>query len=152
MTYTAAEGRERVLDDLADAAEQLAVAVACLGEAYEQLDEQHADELEQSLFRPVQLAYGRAQRTHTEFAARHGLDGRAFEPRSPGLQSQDPRELLERAADAATSADHVIGELQDSMLPVEVGDPELRSGLSDVRRLIAEIPTRAHEFVRTVGR
>jgi hypothetical protein len=38
------------------------------------------------------------------------------------------------------------------MLPVEVGDPQLRAGLSEVRRLIAEVPARAHDLVRTVGR
>jgi hypothetical protein len=152
VSYTAAEGKERVLDDLADAADQLALAVARLGEAYEQLDERHADELEQVLFRPVQLAYGRAQRTHAEFARRSGLPGRLFEPQSPGLQSQSARELIEGGADAAAAADQLIGALQDSMLPVEVGDPELRAGLAEVRRLVAGIPARALEVIRTVGR
>ena len=152
MSYAAAEGKERVLDDLAEAADQLALAVARLGEAYEQLDERTADELEDVLFRPVQLAYGRAQRTHLEFARRSGLPGRQFEPQSPGLQSQSARELIEGGADAAGAADQLIGALQDSMLPVEVGDPELRAGLAEVRRLIAGIPGRALEVIRTVGR
>ena len=152
VSYTTAEGKERILDDLAEAVDQLALAVARLGEAYEQLDERHADELEQVLFRPAQLAYGRAQRTHSEFARRSGLPGRPFAPQSPGLQSQSARELIEGGADAASTADQMIGALQDSLLPVEVGDPELRAGLAEVRRLIADLPARAHEVLRTVGR
>src|SRR5438093_4307577 len=88
MTYTTAEGRAQVLDALAAAADDLGLALACLGEAYEQLDEHSADRLEELLFRPVQMAYGRAKRTHAEFAARHGLPGRAFEQRPPGVISQ----------------------------------------------------------------
>jgi hypothetical protein len=152
MAYTTAEGREQVLSDLAVAVDQIADALARLGEAYEQLDEQHADVLEEQLFRPVQSAYGRAKRTHTEFAARSGLKSRAFAQHSPGLQSQSVQELIERAADAAQDADQSIAELQDSMLPVEVGDPELRAGLSGVRETLAPVPGRARALVRTVGR
>lgn len=152
MAYTTAEGREQVLADLAVAVEQIADALACLGEAYEQLDEQHADVLEEQLFRPVQSAYGRAQRTHAEFATRSGLRARSFAAHSPGAQSQTVRELIERAGDAAHDADQSIAELQDSMLPVEVGDPELRAGLSQVRETLAPVPARARALVRTVGR
>jgi hypothetical protein len=38
------------------------------------------------------------------------------------------------------------------MLPVEVGDPELRAGLEQVRGLLGEVPGRARRFVRTLGR
>jgi hypothetical protein len=152
MAYTTAEGREQVLSDLAVAVDQIADALARLGEAYEQLDEQHADILEEQLFRPVQSAYGRARRTHTEFAARSGLRQRSFSPHSPGPQSQSVQVLIERAADAAHDADQSIAELQDSMLPVEVGDPELRAGLSQVRETLSAVPPRARALVRTVGR
>ena len=152
MAYTNAEARGQLLADLASAADQLAVALACLGTAYEQLDEQRADELEQQLFHPVQLAYGRAQRTHTEFARRYGLPSRTFASASSGPESQGPIALIERAGDAAGEADQSIADLQDSMLPVEVGDPELRAGLSEVRELVTHVPARAHELVRSVGR
>ena len=76
MSYTTAEGREQVLGDLAVAIEQIAESLAALGEAYEQLDEQTADVLEEQLFRPVQAAYGRARRTYSEFAS-------PFEPSRP---------------------------------------------------------------------
>ncbi|MGH2892833.1 MAG: hypothetical protein ACRDPM_06125 [Solirubrobacteraceae bacterium] len=152
MAYTTAEGREQVLSDLAVAIEQIADAMACLGEAYEQLDEQHADVLEEQLFRPVQAAYGRAKRTYAEFASRSQLHARTFDAHSPGAQSQSVRDLIERAGDAAYDADQSIADLQDSMLPVEVGDPELRAGLSQVRETLSAVPARARGLVRTVGR
>ncbi len=152
MAYTTAEGREKVLDDLAAATEQIADALARLGEAYEQLDDDHADALESQLFRPVQLAYGRAQRTHSEFAGRSNLRSRSFEAHSPGLQSQSVHDLIDRAADSVEDADQSIADLQDSMLPVEVGDTELRAGLSHVREILAPVPTRARVLLRTVGR
>jgi hypothetical protein len=152
MAYTTAEGREQILGDLAVAIEQIAEALAALGEAYEQLDEHNADVLEEQLFRPVQHAYGRARRTHSEFASRTGLRSRTFAPHSPGVQSQSVQALIERAVDAAQDADQSIAELQDSMLPVEVGDPELRAGLAAVRELLAAVPARARALTRTVGR
>lgn len=141
-----------MLGALGDAVDALALALACLGGAYEQLDEHSADRLEAQLFRPVQMAYGRAKRTYDAFAARHGLEARAFEQRPPGGFSQRAAVLIERAVEAAAAADRAIAELQDSMLPVEVGDPELRAGLSEVRVLIADLRARARELVRTLGR
>ena len=152
MAYTTAEGREQVLNDLAVAIDQIAEALAALGEAYEHLDERAADVLEEQLFRPVQSAYGRARRTYSEFAARSNLRGRTFAPHSPGAQSQSIQSLIERAVDAVHDADQSIAELQDSMLPVEVGDPELCAGLSAVRETLSSVQLRARELVRTVGR
>jgi hypothetical protein len=152
MSYTTGEGRERVLADIADATDELALAAAALGEAYEELDEQTADRLEDELFRPVQAAYGRLRRTHAEFAERHRLSGRTFERSSGGLHSGDPRVYVERAVEAIERADQELAELQDSMLPVEVGDRELREGLSDVREAIADLPARARRLMRAQGR
>jgi hypothetical protein len=64
MPYTNAEARQQLLDDLAEATDEIALALASLGAAYEELDEHTADGLERTLFVPVQSAYGRAQRTH----------------------------------------------------------------------------------------
>ena len=152
MSYSAADARAQVLRDVAEAADQLALGLASLGEAYEALDEQTADHLEEELFRPVQAAYGRLRRTHAEFAERYGLPGRTFESSSGGLHSADPRVYVERAVEAIEQADQGIAELQDSMLPVEVGDRELREGLSEVREMIAELPTRARRLMRAQGR
>jgi hypothetical protein len=152
VSYTAAEGRQQILDDFASAIDQLAIALAALEVAYERLDEHRSDELEEQLFRPVQLAYGRAKRTHSEFAARYGLAPVTFADASSGVESQDARALLDRAGTATRQADDEIATLQDSMLPVEVGDPELRAGLSEVRSLIDAVPARAARFIRTVGR
>jgi hypothetical protein len=48
-------------------------------------------------------------------------------------------------------ADHVLAELQDSMMPVEVGDAELRAGLAEVRELLGAVGGRAREFTRALG-
>jgi hypothetical protein len=152
MAYVTDEARRDLLDSVADAIEELATALAALGAAYEQLDEQTADRLEEQLFRPVQVAYGRAQRAHAGFAERHGLAGRTFSPASPGAPSQGVKGYLETAVDAVADADTVLATLQDSMLPVEVGDPELRAGLADVRELVGRLSQRARELVRTLGR
>jgi hypothetical protein len=152
VSYSAADARAQVLRDVAEATDQLALALASLGEAYEELDEQTADRLEEQLFRPVQAAYGRLRRTHAEFAERYGLPGRTFEPSSGGLHSADPRVYVERAVDAIEGADQGLADLQDSMLPVEVGDRELREGLSEVRETIAELPARARQLMRAQGR
>jgi hypothetical protein len=157
MTYTNAQARQQLLDTVAGATEEIGLALASLGEAYEQLDEQSADRLEQELFRPAQMAYGRAKRTYTEFAARHDLpadqgSADAFEQATRGAPSHGVKGFLDSAVDAVERADGEFATLQDSMLPVEVGDPDLRGGLEEVRRLLGEIPGRARQFVRTLGR
>lgn len=153
MSYTTAEGRQRILGEFGDAADQIALALAYLAEAYEALDETTADRLEEELFGPVQSAYGRAKRAHAAFATRAGLPPREFgAPPSAGLASQGAHVLIDRAVEAAGTADHMIGELQDSMLPIEVGDAELREGLSGVRQLLDPVQVRARGFLRTLGR
>ena len=152
MAYTTAEARQQLLDGVADAAEDIGLAVASLGEAYELLDEHTADTLEQELFRPVQMAYGRAKRTHAEFAERHDLPVRVFEPARPGAPSRGVKGFLDDAVDAVARADSTLATLQDSMLPVEVGDAALRAGLEEVRKLIGDVRGRARQLVRTLGR
>jgi hypothetical protein len=152
MAYTDAEARQQLLDALADATDELALALAALGAAYEQLDDQHADQLEEELFRPVQRAYGRAKRTHAEFAARHGLPSREFETPSPGRPSTGVKGFVESAVDAVGRAETELVALQDSLMPIEVGDPELRAGLTEVRELLGGLSQHARAFVRTFGR
>lgn len=152
MAITTQEARERILDDLGDAVDRIALAVACLGEAYDQVSVTSADRLETELYRPVQKAYGRGKRTHAQFAERIGFPARAFESAAPGRPSQGAKAFVDRAVLAADSADRGIAELQDSMLPIETGDAELRTGLTEVRELLAELPGPAREFLRTLGR
>ncbi len=152
MTYTTADAREQLLDAIAGAIEELGIALASLSEAYEQADEQSADRLEEEIFRPTQTAYGRAQRTHAEFAERHGLAGRTFEQALPGAPSRGVKGFLASAVAAISDADRTLAALQDSMMPVEVGDAELRAGLEQVRELLAGLGARAERFVRTLGR
>jgi hypothetical protein len=150
VTYNAQEARQELLDTLAGAADEIGFALASLGEAYDKLDDHTADRLEEQLFRPVQAAYARARRTHTEFAARHGLPKRAFESRSTSVQ--DARSSIDAAVEALRRADDSLAALQDSMRPVEVGDAELRAGLAEVRTLVGALPARARELERTLGR
>ena len=152
MSYTEAEARQQMLDALAVATEQLARALASLGAAYEQLDEQQADTLEAQLFRPVQRAYGVAQRTHAGFADRHRLARRQFENAIPEAPSTGVKGYVEHAVEAVGAADNAIAGLQDSLMPVEVGDPELRAGLTEVRQLMGGVADHARELIRVFGR
>lgn len=152
MSFSTAEARQDLLDAIAEAIDELGFALASLGEAFEQLDEQTADSLEEDLFRPTQLAYGRAKRTHAEFAARHGLAARDFAPQSAGLPSRRAKGFIEDAMEGLSKADHALAGLQDSEMFVEVGDLELRSGASGVREQIADLPHRARELLRRLGR
>jgi hypothetical protein len=151
MSYTNAEGRQQLLDELGSAADAIAIAVAALGEAYELLDEQTGDRLEAVLFRPATTASGRAQRTHTDFAARHGFPARTFGPGSAGHAS-GARGHIDHAVEALRRADDELAELQDSMLPVEVGDAEVRAGITETRALLGPLPNAARELERTLGR
>jgi len=152
MTYATADAQRQMLVSIADATEQLGAALASLGEAYEQLDERSADRLEAELFRPLQIAYGRAQRAHNGFAERTGLPSRAFQPHPASAPAGGPKVLLAAALEAVDQADRGLAELQDTLLPVEVGDAELRAGLSGVRELLGGLHARARELVRTLGR
>ena len=152
MPYTTADARQQLLDSVVEAGEALGAALASLTEAYELLDENAAERLEEQLFRPVQLAYARARRAQSEFAARYELPGRSFEPAVRGAPSHGVKGFLEAAVQAIGEADQALATLQDSMLPIEVGDPELRADLEQVRTLIGPLSHRAHELVRNFGR
>ncbi|HZC12485.1 MAG TPA: hypothetical protein VE270_00575, partial [Thermoleophilaceae bacterium] len=76
--------------------------LASLSAAYERLHIATADEEE--LFGPAQRAYGRAKRTHVEFAERHGLAGRVFEPQSAGVPSTGVKGLIDHAVAAVSAA------------------------------------------------
>ena len=152
MAYTTSEARQGLLDTVAAGIEHLGVALAALGEAYEQLDEQSAERLEQQLFRPVQLAYGRAQRTYSSFAERHELPTEPFAPAPAGAPSAGARGFIDAASAAIAAADATLADLQDSMAPVEIGDAELRDGLREVRELLGPLAGRARELIRTLGR
>ena len=60
--------------------------------------------------------------------------------------------LLDAAVAAVGEAESALVGLQDSMLPVEVGDAPLRAGLAEVRTLLGDLPARARRFVRVLGR
>lgn len=152
MPYTTADARLQLLDSIAQAAEALGLALASLSEAYEQLDERTAERVEEELFRPVQLAYGRARSTYAGFAARHELPTSELGQAGRAAPSHGVKGLIETAVADVQRADATLATLQDSLLPVEVGDPELRAGLEQIRELISGIGAHARELVRTFGR
>ncbi len=152
MTYTSAEARRELLDALGDAVELIARALADLGAAYDQLDERNADRLEAELFGPVQLAYGRAKSAYGRFVDRHGMTSRTFATASTGLPSTGVKGFIDGAVGAVAEADGALSALQDSSLPTEVGDVELRAALTDVRELLGGVRQRARELERTLGR
>lgn len=152
MSYSTSDGRQQVLDDLAQAVDEIAYALASLGAAYEELDEPTGDRLEEELFGPVQRALGRAKRAHAEFATRAGLPGREFEQPSPGPPSTRAKGFIANAVDAISSANGMLATIQDSDVTMEVGDQELRTALTDLRGVIDPLPSRARELVRGVGR
>jgi hypothetical protein len=152
MAYVTAEAQQELLDALAAATDDIGVALGALGDAYELLDETTADQLEDLLFGPVQHAYGRAKRTHSEFADRHNLPRYDFPPPPTGAPSHGVKGFLDQAVDAVERADSALGTLQDSLMPVEVGDAELRAGMSEVRRQLSEVSSHARQFMRRFGR
>jgi hypothetical protein len=152
MPYAISDARRQLLETVADATDALGYALACLAEAYDKLDEHNGDRLEEELFHPVQVAYGRAKATHSEFAGRYGLPGRSFEQQSAGVSPRGAPGFIDQAVEAVSEADRTLAELQDSMLPVEAGDPELRAGIGAVRERVRGLPATARELLRTLGR
>ena len=152
MSYTVQQGQEQILQVLAEAAEEIGFALASLGEAHEQLDDQTAERLESELFRAVQLAYGRLRRTYTDFAKRSGLQTPTLAQRAAGAPGAGVKHIIESAIAATEKANSDLIELQDSMLPVEVGDEQLRAGIAEVRELIDGLRGHARDFVRVLGR
>lgn len=152
MAFTTAEARDRIIGDLEAAEEELGVALAALGEAFELLAEGSADRLESELFRPVQKAYARTKRTRVAFAERVAQDTDEPETRPLGPPSQGAKGFVGQAATAASQADLILSELQDSMMPVEGGDAELRANLSEIRELIGQVGSSSRSFLATLGR
>ena len=152
MPLATPDARGQLLVAVAGATDRIGAALAALTAAYEQLDERTAEHLEDELFRPVQSAYGQARRTHAAFAERHGLPARTFSTPAADAPAHGVKGLVERAVEEVQGADAALADLQDSMLPVEFGDRELRDGLAHVRVLLAPTAVRARELLRTFGR
>jgi hypothetical protein len=152
MSYIAAEARQELLHYVAEAIDEMGDALGAVGAAYELLDEHAGDQLEEQVFRPLQTAYGRAKRTHSGFAQRFGLVDREFVPAGDRAGGTTAQELLAAAVDDIVEADAILSQLQDSLKPVEVGDPELRAGLAEVRTLLGELPARVTGLQRSHGR
>jgi hypothetical protein len=152
VPYATADARSQILEALGESADDLAVGLAQLGEAYELVDEATAERLEVELFRPLKLAYGRARRAHGAFAERHELATREFALAPEFAPARGAKGLMEDARLSVVEGEQKLAELQDSMLPVEVGDAELRADLEQVRTLLAGFIGHTRELLRTLGR
>jgi hypothetical protein len=152
MSYSEADARQQLLDALGEATDHLARALAALAAAYEQLDDQQGERLEQQLFLPVQRAYGRAKRTYGDFASRYELTQREFALPSPGLPSTGVKGFIEDALEAVQRSELELVALQESSVAIDVGDAELRAGLSEVRRMLGGLSQHARTFLRSFGR
>jgi hypothetical protein len=152
VTYTELEGREGLLDGMERATELIGASLEALTAAYDLVDDQTADRLEENLFAPVQQAYGRSKRTLAGFASRHGLPSRTLNPPEEPPSSAAARELIQSAGRFAFEADQALAGVQDERSFVEVGDKELRSDLAAVRAAIAVVPQQAALMLRTLGR
>jgi hypothetical protein len=152
MAYGTVEARQEMLDLIARAVDELGYALAELGAGYEMLDEASADRLEEDLFGPAQVAYGRAKRVHAGFATRHGLPAGDFPPQEAGRPSTGARGFIDAAVAAVGRAGIALSELQDSPEVLEVGDRELRTGVAEVRSLLDPLAGAARELTRRLGR
>lgn len=148
MAYTREEGLERIREEVAGATAEIGTALSAVGEAHELLDEHLAQRLESELFRPLQRAYAIAQRTCSEL----GTDDVATGIPPRGAPAHGAKGFVEDGVQAAERADALLAGLQDSMLPVEVGDATLRSHLSTIRELLSGVRPAARELVRVLGR
>ncbi len=137
---------------LGEAVEYLGEGIGSLGDAYEALDDQTADTLEEKLFGPMQRGYGRAKKAYTDFSGRHGLEGRTFDAPASPVISGKAADLIAAIAGSAEAADYALTELQDDRAFLAVGDQELRAGVVSVREAIASVPREARQMLRTLGR
>jgi len=152
MSQLDSQARAELLGEVAAVIEALGRALALISEAYDHLDENAAAQLEGSLFKPVQRAYGRARRAAAEFAKRHGLAAPAPAEASVPLPSSAPRELIERALGELAAADEGIVAMQDRDLYVELSDQQLRLSLAEVRGALEAADRAGRALARTVGR
>ena len=116
------EARQELLDDLATAIDELAIALAVFGAAYELLDETAPPTAWRRAVSPV------ADRLRPREAPLRRLR-RPLLAQAPHLQatervlgSQGVRAFLERAVRSHRRGRQAFVELQSSMMPVEVGD------------------------------
>jgi hypothetical protein len=150
MSYTAQEGYERMRSALRSATHQLDGALQSLRDAHELLDEHLSERLEDELFRPVRRACGEARRAYLELPGTS--PGESEPPPARGVPSHGAKAFIQDAVEATGRADEAIIALQDSMLPVEFGDPKLRARLSAIREQLAGVPRAARELLRVLGR
>ena len=98
--------------------------------------------------RPARLQPGAARSRRIRRAYQHG---------SPCVHAarpahRDVRAQIDRAVAEVRAAEDRLADLQDSVLPVEVGDPELPAAVADVRGRLGGVARNARELTRVLGR
>ena len=148
-----ADARQDLLDALAEAIGELGLALATLGEAYELLDENSQDRLEEQLFGPDPEGL-RPRPAHLRQLRRAGAPAQPHVHRALRRRRTPVTRASTSTAPSRRSieGEERLIELQDSMMPVTYGDPELRAGLAEVREFVAAARERSHDFMRTLGR
>jgi hypothetical protein len=152
MTESNLHAREELLESLRAPIDHLGRALALLGEAYDHLDEQQAEALESSLFKPLQRGYGRAKRAVRDFAARHDQPAPGLAEQSAPLPATGVKALVEAAVAEVEEAEGAIVTLQDSLVLLDLGDQELRGQLAEVRQALEEARNGSRVFLKTLGR
>ena len=152
MAYTNAQAREQLLAELAAAADEVGLALACLGEATSSSTRPPPSASRTSCSARSRRPTGRRSAPTPNSPAGTGLPEHEFEAARPQVREHDASAIMERAAAAVSRADLALATLQDSMLPVDVGDPPLRAGLEQVRMALADTSRRTREITRTLGR
>ena len=96
VAYTTAEARQQLLDALARATDEIGIALASLGEAYELLDEHTAEELEvRALLAPFRWPMAERSGPTPSSPTATGCRAALFEPAAPGAPSRGVKGLLE---------------------------------------------------------
>ena len=132
---TTTEAQRDLLDAVASATDHLGRALASLGAAFEQLDENQGLRWRRSSSARFSWRTDAPRRTHARFAEAHGLPARKFVAPSPGLASIGARTFIDNAAVEVGQAENTLTTLQDSMLPGRGRRPRAARGPGGPARL-----------------
>ena len=131
VSYIAGEARQEMLDTLGDAIDEIAAALCGSRRGVRSSSARFppTGSRRSCSARSRPRTGVRSRPTPASPSGRGCPAGRSL-PRLQGLPSTGIRGFVDSAVESVAEADAELAELQDSMMPVEVGDPELRAGLA----------------------
>ena len=94
-----------------------------------------------AFFRDVLEPFARSIRGGVTFVRMVDGENRPVEQQPAGVSPTGATGFIHQAVESISEADRTLTGLQDSMLPVEVGDAALRSGLVEVRDRYGDFPS-----------